>query len=87
MRKAIESGMEPVRKHVLSVETALLVVLMSPKLPEEDSSAERGFLTKASGVFRKLTTPLPTRQHARRVYKEFEEAFAKKPASERSSRA
>jgi hypothetical protein len=79
IRKAIECGKEPDRKLVRSVESAFLVALMSPKLSEEERPEERGFLSVASGAFRRLTKPMPTRQHARRVYKEFEQAFARKP--------
>jgi len=80
IRKAIESGKEPDRKLVRSVESALLVAAMSPKLSDEERPEGKGFLAAASGVFRRVTKPLPTRQHARRVYKEFEHAFARKPA-------
>jgi hypothetical protein len=79
MRKAIEAGVEPARRHFLIVETALLVALMSPKL-EDERPVEKGFLATASGAFRKFAMPMPTRQHARRVYKEFEYGFSKKPA-------
>jgi hypothetical protein len=79
IRKAIECGKEPDRKFVRSVESAFLVALMSPKLSEEERPEERGFLSVASGAFCRLTKPMPTRQHARRVYKEFEQAFARKP--------
>jgi len=79
IRKAIECGKEPDRKLVRSVESAFLVALMSPKLSEEERPEERGFLSVASGVFRRLTKPVPTRQHARRVYKEFEQEFTRKP--------
>jgi hypothetical protein len=79
IRKAIESGREPDRKLVRTVESALLVAAMSPRLPVEEPPEERGFLAVASGVFRRLTKPMPTRQHARRAYKEFEHAFTRKP--------
>lgn len=80
IRRAIESGKEPDQKLVRSVESALLVGVMSPKLSDEERSEERGFLAAASGVFRRFTQPMPTRQHARRVYKEFGHAFRRKPA-------
>lgn len=79
IRKAIECGKEPDRKLVRSIESALLVAVMSPRLSEEEKSEGRGFLSAASGAFRRLTNPLPTRQHARRVYKEFVHVFSRKP--------
>jgi hypothetical protein len=79
IRKAIESGKEPDRKLVRSIESALLVAAMSPKLSDGERPEGRGFLAAASGVFRRVAKPMPTRQHARRVYKEFEHAFTKKP--------
>jgi len=79
VRRAIEAGREPDRKLVRSVESALLVAAMSPKLPQEEPPEARGFLAAASGVFRRVTKTMPTRQHARRVYKEFEHAFTRKP--------
>ena len=85
MRKTLEAGVEPARRHFLTVETALLVALMSPKLEEDERPVEKGFLATASGVFRKFAMPLPTRPHARRVYREFEHAFSKRPASSSSS--
>jgi hypothetical protein len=85
MRSKLDAGVEPERRHFLIVETALLVALMSPKLEEDERPVERGFLAAASGVFRKFAMPLPTRQHARRVYKEFEYAFSKRPARSSSS--
>ena len=85
MRKALEAGAEPVRRHFFVVETALLVALMSPKLEEDERPVEKGLLATASGVLRKFSMPLPTRQHARRVYKEFEVAFSKRPARSSSS--
>jgi hypothetical protein len=85
MRSKLEAGVEPERRHFLIVETALLVALMSPKLEEDERPVEKGFLAAASGVFRKFAMPLPTRQHARRVYKEFEYAFSKRPARSSSS--
>ncbi len=85
MRKAPEAGVEPARRHFAIVETALLVALMNPKIEDDERPAERGFLAAASGAFRKFAMPLPTRQHARRVYKEFEYAFSKKPARSSSS--
>jgi hypothetical protein len=80
MRKSLEAGVEPSRRHFFVVETALLVALMSPKLEEDERPVEKGFLATASGVFRKFAMPLPTRQHARRVYREFEYAFSKRAA-------
>jgi hypothetical protein len=80
IRKAIECGKEPDRKLVRCVESALLVAVMSPKLPDEERSEERGFLSTASGIFRRLTKHMPTRQHARRVYKEFGHSFKRKPS-------
>ena len=85
MRKTLKAGVEPARRHFLTVETALLVALMSPKLEEDERPVEKGFLATASGVFRKFAMPLPTRQHARRVYREFEYAFSKRPARSSSS--
>ena len=80
MVKSLEAGVEPARRNFFIVETALLVALMSPKLEDDERPAEKGFLATASGVFRKFAPPLPTRQHARRVYREFEYAFSKRPA-------
>ena len=85
MRNKLEAGVEPARRHFLVVETALLVALMSPKLEEDERPVEKGFLATASGVLRKFAIPLPTRQHARRVYREFEYAFSKRPARSSSS--
>jgi hypothetical protein len=56
IRKAIECGKEADRKLVRSVESALLVAVMSPRLSEEERSEERGFLSAASGALRKLRT-------------------------------
>src|SRR5271169_4405346 len=75
IRKAVERGTEPDQKLVRSVESALLVAAMSPKLSQEEAPKEGGFLAAASGVFRRLSKPMPTRQHVRRVYKEFGHAF------------
>jgi hypothetical protein len=76
IRKAIECGKEPDRKLVLSVERALLVAVMGPRLSEEgEKPDERGFLSAATGALRKLLETRPTRQHVRRVYREFKRAF------------
>jgi len=74
IRKSLHVNREPDGKLVRSVETALLVAIMSPRVRDEDDllTNGRGFLAAATLLFR---DPLPTRQDVRRVYKCFESAF------------
>jgi hypothetical protein len=77
IRRSLQEEREPDGKLVRTVETALLVAIMSPKVRDEDDllTNGRGLLGTASGLFR---DPPPTRQNVRRAYRAFEAAFRRR---------
>ena len=79
IRRELKSGQELDVRLIRSVESALLVGIMSPRLRDEGTrvTETKGLLASASGIFH-LTSPLPTRQYVRRVYMDFGAAFSRR---------
>lgn len=73
MREVLESGAEPSRALLRAVDAALLAAVMSPRL--------LGAGPTQSIFFRRMTDPMPTREHVRRVYKEFVYAWRERSAA------